>query len=47
MEVMCPGLALDVLGFALRLRIQVSVGLGGAAQLLVTTGCDGGPPTPF
>lgn len=46
-EVMCPGVALDVLGIQLRLDVQLRIGLGRTGLLLVDTGCRGGPPTPF
>jgi hypothetical protein len=44
--VLCPGLALDLLGIELRLELQVRVGVGGTQLLLIETGCPSGPPTP-
>ena len=44
MEVMCPGVSLDVLGIQLRLDVQLRISLG-QTGLLVDTGCRGGPPT--
>lgn len=46
-QVMCPGLALDLLGIELRLDVQVRVSLGRTGLLLIETGCPSGPPTPF
>jgi len=46
-EVMCPGIPLDVLGIELRLEVQVRVSLGRTGLLLIETGCQSGPPTPF
>lgn len=46
-QVMCPGIALDVLGIELRLDVQVRVSLGRTGLLLIETGCHSGPPTPF
>ncbi len=45
-EVMCPGISLDILGIELRLAVQLRISLG-QTELLVDTGCRGGPPTPF
>jgi RNA polymerase sigma factor (sigma-70 family) len=45
-QVLCPGLALDLLGIELRLELQVRVGVGGTQLLLIETGCPSGPPTP-
>ncbi|HEU5353863.1 MAG TPA: sigma-70 family RNA polymerase sigma factor [Actinocrinis sp.] len=47
LEVMCPGIPLDVLGIELRLEVQVRVSLGRTGLLLIETGCNSGPPTPF
>jgi RNA polymerase sigma factor (sigma-70 family) len=48
-QVMCPGIALDVLGIELRLNVQVQVRLGarGMAVVVLDTVCGSGPPTPF
>ena len=45
--VMCPGIALNVLGLQLRIGLELSLSVGGTHIVTISACPSGGPPTPF